>query len=247
MKYRYYIQLSYKGTNYVGWQFQPNGLSVQQCLEKAFSVILREDIKITGAGRTDAGVHAKFFIAHFDSENPLIDESKVVYSLNNYLDQDISVRRIYRVNDNAHARFDAISRSYEYRLCLVKDPFEREFSYFVKSTPDIDLMNQAVKILYEYSDFTSFSKLHTDVKTNNCRISFAEWSREGNIIIFRITADRFLRNMVRAIVGTLLDVGNGKISIDDLRKIIESKDRSAAGYSVPAHGLYLVDIKYPEN
>ena len=246
LKYRYFIQLSYKGTNYVGWQFQPNGLSIQESLEKALSLILRDEIKVTGAGRTDAGVHARFFIAHFDSIIDIIDIKKVIYSLNNYLSNDIAIQDIRRVNDDAHARFDALSRTYNYRVSTVKSPFELEFSYYLKFKPDIELMNKAAKLLFEFKDFTSFSKLHTDVKTNNCKIEIAEWKQEGDILIFVIKADRFLRNMVRAIVGTLLDVGNGKVSLEEFKTIIELKDRSEAGFSVPAQGLYLVGIEYPE-
>lgn len=245
LKFRYFIQISYKGTNYVGWQFQPNGLSIQESLEKALSLILRDEIKVTGAGRTDAGVHASFFIAHFDSIIDIRDIKKVIYSLNNYLSNDIAIQDIRRVNDDAHARFDALSRTYNYRVSTAKNPFEFDFSYYLKFKPDIELMNKATKILFEFKDFTSFSKLHTDVKTNNCKIEIAEWKQEGDILIFVIKADRFLRNMVRAIVGTLLDVGNGKISLEEFRTIIKLKDRSEAGFSVPAQGLYLVVIEYP--
>ena len=243
LKNRYFIQLSYNGFGFVGWQFQPNGISVQESIEKALSTILREDIKIVGAGRTDAGVHARFYIAHFDSAAEQIDD-KTVYSLNNFLHKNIAVQKIYRVDEEMNARFDAKSRTYEYLISPVKDPFNTDFSYYLSKDMDIDKMNEAAKILFQYKDFTSFSKLHTDVKTNNCDVSVAEWTKRGDLLVFTIKANRFLRNMVRAIVGTLIDVGLGKIDKNDFKVIIEKKDRSAAGFSVPAKGLYLIDIEY---
>ncbi|MEA3446017.1 MAG: tRNA pseudouridine(38-40) synthase TruA [Bacteroidota bacterium] len=241
---RYFIQLAYNGANYVGWQIQPNGLSVQESLEKALSVILSEKIKVIGAGRTDAGVHARFFIAHFNSTRPIEDTEKLTYSLNNYLAHDISVQKIFRVNVNAHARFDAISRTYEYWIVRHKDPFLKEFAYKLPHQLKLEIMNSAAQLLFNYTDFTSFSKLHTDVKTNNCKIIKAGWAYRNDVLVFTIGADRFLRNMVRAIVGTLLDVGRGRIDLDDFCEIIEKKDRSLAGFSVPAHGLYLTGIEY---
>lgn len=247
MKFRYFIQLNYKGTNYHGWQIQPNAITVQEVLKNAFSIILKEDIEITGAGRTDTGVHASFFIAHFNSSRPdLHDDRKLLFKINGFLPKDIALQKIYRVTDNAHARFDAKSRTYHYHIHQEKDPFLLESSYFLSQKLDVDLMNNACELLLSHTDFTSFSKLHTDVKTNNCKITQAFWTQEGHKLVFTITADRFLRNMVRAIVGTLIDIGKKKISLDDFVQIIESKNRSDAGVSVPAHGLYLENITYPD-
>ena len=245
MKQRYFLQLSYKGTNYHGWQVQPNAISVQEVLEKSLSTMLREEIAVVGAGRTDTGVHASSFILHFDSKNENIPEN-FVYKLNSFLSADIAVRKIWKVNLETHARFSALSRTYKYYISTEKNPFQTETSYKYLKPLDIDVMNQAAKVLFDYEDFTSFSRLHTDVKTNNCKIYQAEWKQENNQLIFTIKADRFLRNMVRAIVGTLLEVGCGKLSIDEFKKIIELKNRGAAGASAPAQGLFLVDIEYPE-
>ncbi|NOY96853.1 MAG: tRNA pseudouridine(38-40) synthase TruA [Chlorobi bacterium] len=245
MSRRYFIQLNYKGTNYHGWQVQPNAVTVQEALEMALSTILRETIKVVGAGRTDTGVHAGFFIAHFDSVNTGLANDSIVNKLNSFLPNDIAIQNIREVANDAHARFDAVSRTYHYYISRVKDPFSIETAYKYTSPLDVDAMNNAAKILFEYGDFTSFSRLHTDVKTNNCKISIAEWKEEGGQLVFTIKADRFLRNMVRAIVGTLLEVGKGKLSIDDMRRIIEQKDRCAAGASAPAKGLFLAAIEYP--
>jgi tRNA pseudouridine38-40 synthase len=242
---RYFIELAYKGTNFHGWQVQPNGITVQGNLEKALSVITREPISVTGAGRTDTGVHASYFVAHFDSEKSSLDHPDFVHKLNSFLSNDIVIFSCSKVAAEAHARFDAISRTYHYHLNLLKDPFSLETSWHFFKQPDIDLMNEASRILFEYTDFTSFSKLHTDVKTNNCKILQAEWRQNGSEIIFIVKADRFLRNMVRALVGTILEVGIGKLDLAGFRKIIEMKNRSAAGLSVPAHGLFLVDVEYP--
>lgn len=245
MKNRYFIQLNYKGTNYHGWQIQPNAISVQEVITKAFSTILREEIEVTGAGRTDTGVHASFFIAHFDSQiNNLHTDKKIIFKLNSFLPKDIAIQKISKVSNDAHARFDAKSRTYHYYIHQQKDPFLTESSYYFHHKIDIDLMNKACELLYQFTDFTSFSKLHTDVKTNNCVITNAIWKQDQHKLIFEITADRFLRNMVRAIVGTLIDVGKNKISLNDFIEIIESKNRSAAGVSAPAHGLFLSNIKY---
>lgn len=244
LKHRYYIQLSYNGKGFVGWQYQPNGLSIQESVEKVLSIILREEIKISGAGRTDAGVHARLYIAHFDSANISNDISKLIYSLNNYLDKNIAVKDIYKVSKDANARFDAKSRTYEYLISPIKDPFNNDFAYYFSKELDVEKMNDSAKMLFKYSDFTSFSKSHTVVKTNNCKIMHAEWTKRGDMLVFTIKADRFLRNMVRAIVGTLLDVGQGKLTISGFCEIIEKKDRAAAGFSVPAHGLYLLSIEY---
>ncbi len=243
---RYFIELAYKGTNFHGWQIQPNAVSVQECLEKALSTITREIIAVTGAGRTDTGVHASYYVAHFNSEKLNLDHTDFTHKLNSFLNSDLVIFSISKVAAEAHARFDAISRTYQYHLNLQKDPFLLETSWHFYKQPDLELMNAASRILFEYTDFTSFSKLHTDVKTNNCRIYCAEWTQEGSNIVFTVKADRFLRNMVRALVGTILEVGIGKIDLAGFRNIIEQKDRGAAGLSVPAHGLFLTDVEYPE-
>ena len=243
---RYFIQLSYDGTSYHGWQVQPNGISVQECLEKALLVVAREEVAVTGAGRTDAGVHASFYVAHFDASMGNLDQDKILYNLNCLLPFDIAVQSIYKVNAEAHARFDALSRTYKYFISKRKDPFSRQYAIKETRMPDLEKMNEAARKLFDYIDFTSFSKLGTDVKTNNCKVELAQWKDEGDQLVFTIRADRFLRNMVRSIVGTLLEVGFGKLSIEEFCKIIEAKDRCAAGASVPAKGLFLVDIRYPE-
>lgn len=243
---RYFLQLGYKGTNYHGWQVQPNAVTVQEVVEKALSTILREEISVVGAGRTDTGVHASFFVLHFDSEKNNLDQTKLVNKLNRFLPPDIAVLKIFRVNNDAHARFSAVSRTYNYYISTEKNPFRIETSYYYTVPLDVQKMNEAVSMLFEFEDFTSFSRLHTDVKTNNCKIYHAEWSIEKDQLVFTIKADRFLRNMVRAIVGTLLEIGRGKMSIDEFRKIIEKKYRGAAGASAPAEGLFLTDIEYPK-
>ena len=245
---RYFIQLSYKGTNYCGWQIQPNGITIQEVITKALSTILNEKIDLTGAGRTDTGVHALYYIAHFDSENTSLHiDNTLIYKLNSFLPKDISIQQIFSVKSDANARFDAISRTYLYYIHQQKDPFLEETSWYFPHKLNIDLMNQASDILLLYTDFTSFSKLHTDVKTNNCKIFKSQWTIDNYKLQFEIKADRFLRNMVRAVVGTLIDVGKEKITLDDFIEIIESKNRSNAGISVPAHGLFLASIEYPEN
>lgn len=240
---RYFIELSYKGTNYHGWQIQPDVNSVQEEITKAFETILQEKIQIVGAGRTDAGVHASQMFAHVDTTKELTTE--YIHKFNTILPNDIVIRTITKVLDEKHARFDAISRSYEYRILIGRDPFLLDTTWQIhKNKIQIDKMNKAAKVLFQYEDFESFSKVKTDVKTFNCTIMRAEWRREGNQLIFYIKANRFLRNMVRAIVGTLLDVGLEKISIEDFRNIIESKKRSEAGLSVPAKGLFLTEVNY---
>lgn len=244
---RYFIYLAYDGTNYHGWQIQPNGISVQECLMKALSTYLRKEIEVIGAGRTDAGVHAALMVAHFDYEGEIVSTT-LTDKLNRLLPSDISVFRVRRVKEDAHARFDALSRTYKYYITTVKYPFNRNLKYRIHNQLDFPAMNEAAKILFDYTDFTSFSKLHTDVKTNNCRIMHAEWVEGGeNNWVFTIRADRFLRNMVRAIVGTLLEVGRGKLSLADFRKVIEERDRGKAGSSVPGHALFLVDVEYPDS
>jgi tRNA pseudouridine38-40 synthase len=243
---RYFIKLSYKGTHYHGWQYQPNAISVQEDLEKAFSLILRENISITGAGRTDTGVHAKNFIAHFEIEKELNPKQlkELIYKLNSYISKDIAIHDIYRVDDNMHARFDAKERTYQYFITTTKNPFTTESAWYVHGNLDVNKMNLACEILKEYSDFGSFAKLHSDNKTNICNLMEAHWEFKDELLVFTIKADRFLRNMVRAIVGTMVDIGQGKTSLDKLRKIVESRDRNQAGRSVPGHGLFLVEIKY---
>ena len=242
--HRYFLQLSYKGTRYFGWQRQPNAISVQEVIEKTLSTVLREDIAVVGAGRTDTGVHASFYVAHFDVANEIAEPEKLLYHLNRFLPDDIAIQKIKKVNSDFHARFSAVSRTYKYYISVIKDPFTTDTSYQFTVPLDIEKMNEAAKMLFEYTDFTSFAKLHTDVKTNNCKIFQAEWETENNQLVFTIKADRFLRNMVRAIVGTLLEVGKGKITVDDFREIIEMKNRGAAGTSAPPQGLFLVDIGY---
>ena len=242
---RYFIYLSYDGARYHGWQIQPNGISVQEVLNKALSTLLREPTEVTGAGRTDAGVNASLMVAHFDCQQTT-DNGQLTYRLNKLLPPDIVIHKIQQVKDDAHARFSATSRTYHYYIITEKSPFE-PYAYRFPQPLDFDKMNEAAKTLFDYIDFTSFSKLHTDVKTNNCRIITARWEQLSPIKWqFTITADRFLRNMVRAIVGTLLDVGRGVLTIEQFREIIEKKDRCSAGTSVPGNALFLADVTYPE-
>lgn len=243
---RYFIYLSYNGKNYCGWQIQPNGISVQQKIEESLATLLRRPVPVVGAGRTDAGVHARLMVAHFDWEEPIADLPFLAEKLNRILPKDIAISRIVPVINEAHARFDATSRTYNYYITAKKDPFNHEFVYKIQGRLDYEAMDRACETLRGYTDFTSFSKLHTDVKTNNCRITHAGWEQEGDVWKFTITADRFLRNMVRAIVGTLIEVGRGKVTLDGFREIIEAKNRCDAGTSVPGHALFLADITYPE-
>ncbi|SHJ18900.1 tRNA pseudouridine(38-40) synthase TruA [Aquimarina spongiae] len=243
---RYFLELSYNGVPYHGWQRQPNAISVQEVIEKGLSTVLRTTIDIVGAGRTDTGVHAKQIMAHFDIEKD-IDSEDLKYKLNSILPPEIAVRNVQEVAVNAHARFDAVSRSYEYHLTLAKNPFVLDKSYYFKKKLDIDSMNEAAKLLLNYTNFKCFSKSKTDVKTYNCTITEAYWKKYGDDLVFSISANRFLRNMVRAIVGTLIEIGEGKLAVGDLITIIKSEDRSRAGYSVPAHGLYLTNVQYPDN
>jgi len=244
---RYFIKLSYRGTNFHGWQIQENAHSVQAELNRALSLLLKEDISTLGAGRTDTGVHAKFFVAHFDTvRKDLNDNESFIYHLNKILPIDVSVKAIRAVKPEAHARFDAISRTYNYYICRDKDPFWQELAWLYQGTLDVDLMQKAADTLVNYDDFTSFSKVGSDNKTSICKIATAKWEAKDNLLIFEITADRFLRNMVRAIVGTLVEVGRGKITVEKFEEIIISKNRSLAGTSAPAEGLYLTDIKYPD-
>lgn len=242
---RYFIYLAYNGANYCGWQTQPNGLAVQEAIEKALSILLRIQTPIVGAGRTDAGVHARSMVAHFDGN--VKDTALLRDKMNRILPNDIVIYDIVPVTDEAHARFDASSRLYRYYITTRKDPFMHPYKYKVHGNMDIDTMNKCAKILFEYEDFTSFSKLHTDVKTNNCTIMQAEWTCLDEDYVFTVKANRFLRNMVRAIVGTLLQAGRGKLDEQGMRRIIESKDRGAAGLSVPAQALFLEEIDYPSH
>lgn len=244
---RYFIYLAYNGAAYHGWQNQPNAVSVQQRIEEALSMIRRAPTQIVGAGRTDAGVHASLMVAHFDAAEPLADPAQLADRLNRVLPADIAIHKIVPVTADAHARFSATSRTYHYFVSTRKDPFAGHLQCRVRGELDVDLMNEAAQILFEYSDFTSFSKLHTDVKTNNCRIMEARWERRGaDELRFVIKADRFLRNMVRAIVGTLLQVGRGKLTLEGFRRVIEQKDRCKAGDSAVGQALFLVDITYPD-
>ncbi len=244
---RFFITLSYNGKNYVGWQIQPNGMSVQQALQEALSVILRQEVAVVGAGRTDAGVHAREMVAHFDWEGNAFSPEDLVYKLNNFLSKDISLSTIRQVRPDAHARFSAISRTYKYYVTTVKDPFLHAYTYRLFFQPDLEAMNALCEVLKEYTDFTSFSKLHTDVKTNNCRIEYARWEKRGELYEFTIRADRFLRNMVRAIVGTLLEAGRGRLDEQGFRRIIEAGNRSVAGDSSPGHALFLEKVAYPDD
>ncbi len=248
MNQRYFMKLAFDGTHYHGWQIQRNARTVQQVLIDACSMILREPVKLTGCGRTDAGVHAREFYAHFESERLLDmnDCRKLVYQLNGFLDSDIVVYDIFPVKPRVHARFSATSRTYQYVISRYKDPFQVDFAYFLSGNLDVDLMNQGADFLLSVSDFTSFSKVKTDTKTNICRVIYAMWEQHGKNLVFTIRADRFLRNMVRAIVGTLLGLGTGKLTFDEFRQIVAGKNRSDAGESVPAAGLFLVAIEYPE-
>ena len=241
---RYFVFFAYNGAGYHGWQSQPNALTVQQEMEQAFETLLQEPIALTAAGRTDAGVHASFMVAHFDTSNSLPEN--LCFLLNQYLSDAISIDRIQNVSDSAHARFDALSRTYQYTISSVKNPFRYPYQYYIKGSLDLSQMNASAALLLEYEDFECFSKVNTDVKTFMCQIEKAHWERHENQYIFTIKANRFLRNMVRAIVGTLIEIGQGKRTLDSLHKTLRSKDRSQAGYSVPAHALFLTDIEYPK-
>ncbi len=246
--YRYFIQLSYRGTNYHGWQIQPNAVSVQEVLVKTLSTILGETIEVTGAGRTDTGVHASCFYAHFDTQSNLSQKAdKFVFQCNGLLPDDITIHKLIPVNPDAHARFDAISRTYEYHISREKDPFSTDLSLFYFGKLSLPLMQEASDYFIREDDFTSFSKLHSPTKTNICKINEAGWENKNNQLIFTITADRFLRNMVRAIVGTLLQVGTGKIKPVEIEEVFSKKNRSEAGPSAPAQGLFLTNIIYPES
>ena len=243
---RYFIQLSYNGSAYHGWQIQPNAVTIQETIQDALSKLLNTNISITGAGRTDTGVHAFQMFAHFDVDETL-DTENLTFKLNSFLPKDIAIQSIFQVNADAHTRFHAIKRSYDYKISLKKNVFLFDYTHYVHQKLDVDKMNEAANILLEYTNFQCFSKSNTDVKTYNCKIEQAQWKQEGNLLIFTISADRFLRNMVRAIVSTLLNIGLSKIAVSDIHKILASKDRSEAGFSVPSKGLYLTEVLYPDN
>lgn len=242
---RYFLYISYDGGNYHGWQLQPNALSVQEVLNKAVSTLFQSTISLVGAGRTDTGVNATRMVAHFDANNPIPD--KFTFRLNRLLPPDIAVQDVMPVNPNAHARFDALSRTYHYYIYKIKDPFKRHYATRCLADLDFSAMNKAAEHLLQVDDFTSFSKLHTDTRTNICHITNAKWVHEKeDLWRFEITADRFLRNMVRAIVGTLIEVGKGRMSLEEFSQVIQQKDRCAAAESVPGEALFLVDVKYPD-
>lgn len=241
---RYFITFSYDGTAYHGWQIQPHSVTVQEELQKALSTLMRKPMEVVGAGRTDTGVHARKMIAHFDHDE-VLDCPQLVYKLNKLLPRDIAVQHVEPVADDMHARFSAKFRTYHYYVHLDKNPFLRSYSWQVYGNPDFELMNRAARVLMEYKDFTSFSKVNTDTKTNDCTITEARWDRVGeDQWRFTVTANRFLRNMVRAIVGTLMEVGRGRMTIEQLRSVIEAKDRCRAGDSVPGNALFLVEVLY---
>lgn len=243
---RYFIHLAYNGTHYNGWQMQPDSPTVQAALERCLSMKLRQEISVTGCGRTDTGVHARNYYAHFDVEGEIADCHDFVYRLNMFLPRDIVAYRVWEVSPEAHARFDALSRTYQYYITQKKNPFHLDDAYLLTMRLDVEKMQQAADILFDYSDFTSFSKLHTQVKTNRCKLMEARWFEKDDLLVFRIKSDRFLRNMVRAIVGTLVDVGSGRLTLEAFRDVIEKKDRCSAGESVPAHALFLEEVEYPQ-
>jgi tRNA pseudouridine38-40 synthase len=243
---RYFIFISYKGTSYHGWQIQPNSVTVQKLLDEALTTILAENISATGAGRTDTGVHAMFFCAHFDSISSDLDSNKsFIYKLNRYLPKDIAVTSLRKVKPDANARFSVLSRTYQYYITREKDPFYDDTSWHLYGDINVKAMNDAAALLIKYSDFTSFARLHTNVKTNICKIYSAGWEENRNLLIFTIKADRFLRNMVRSVVGTITEIGFGKMDLDKFEEIIKARDRCKAGKSAPAKGLFLSEIEYP--
>ena len=244
--HRYFLEISYIGTAYHGWQVQPNAVSIQEVLNNALSMKLRREINCTGSGRTDAGVHALMQVAHFDVENEINDLIDFQHQLNSMLPRDISINSIFPVHESASARFDACSRSYIYRINQQKDPFHHGRSYLFDHQLDLKRMNAACQVILKWTDFQAFSRVRTDVNTFNCTISHAAWEQNNDKLTFSVTANRFLRSMVRTLVGTMLDIAEKKISLDDFQAILESKDRKKAGRSVPACGLYLSNIEFPE-
>ncbi len=247
MLQRYFIELSFKGTAYHGWQVQPNAIGIQQVVEDNLALLIKEKVSITGAGRTDTGVHASYFAAHFDIAARLIEPlTETVRKLNHMLPDDIAVLSIYPVGAKHHSRFSAISRTYKYYISNRKNPFKQETSLHISNKLDKDAMNQAACELLNYKDFSSFCRTNTNVKTHICKIIHAGWEEKDDMLIFTIKADRFLRNMVRAIVGTILKTGYGKMNTEEFTRIIEAKDRRKAGTSAPSQGLFLTEIEYPE-
>ncbi len=241
---RYFIKLAYNGSGFHGWQIQDNAHSVQAELTEKLILLLKTDLNIVGCGRTDTGVHASEFFAHFDIEDEIENTEDLMYKLNSFLSEGIVIYNIYLVDNQLHSRFSAKKRTYKYYISTIKNPFQNHLSYYFNVPLNVEEMNKATNYLFDYEDFTSFSKLHTQTATNNCKIEKAEWTEEDGTLVFTISADRFLRNMVRAIVGTLIEIGRGKLKAEDIKTIIESKDRANAGYSVPAHGLFLNKVKY---
>ena len=247
---RYFLKLAYNGAPFHGWQSQPNAVSVQQTLEEALATILRRPTPVTGAGRTDTGVHARVMYAHFDTVEPIADSARLINGLNRLCGPAIAVYDVIPVHDDAHARFDATRRTYKYFVSLVKSPFLAPLSWHSPSPLDVEAMNAGAAILMEYDDFTSFAKLHSDARTNICKLTEARWDAWNNDfgipgLVFTISADRFLRNMVRAVVGTLVEMGRGKLTPEGLRRIVDTKDRCSAGTSMPPQALFLWDIRYP--
>jgi tRNA pseudouridine38-40 synthase len=243
---RYFIELAYLGTSYHGWQSQTNATSVQELIEQGLSSILSSEVSITGSSRTDTGVHAEQQYAHFDFSTPL-NTSDLSYKLNALLPPDIFIKRIFQVKDSYHSRFDAIFRRYEYRITSVKDPFHINQTYYFRTKLNLDLMNRGCEIFLKNNNFQSFSKVKTEVNHYNCNLSTCKWKQSGKVNIFEVQANRFLRGMVRAMVGTLIDIGLGKLSVSKLQGIIESKDRRLAGRAAPAKGLFLVEVGYPKD
>ncbi len=248
---RYFMTLAYRGAPFHGWQSQPNAVSVQSVVEEALATVLRRPVPIVGAGRTDAGVNARRMVAHFDFDGELPDKGRLLVALNRLCGRDIAIRDIREVHTAAHARFDATSRTYKYFVAFDKTPFFHTLSWHCPNGLDLEAMNEAARLLLDVEDFTSFAKLHSDNKTNICHVTHARWlpipDDDGRMAgaVFTITADRFLRNMVRAVVGTLTEVGRGKLSLEGFKQVIEAKDRCAAGQSMPAEALYLWDVTYP--
>ena len=237
--------MAYNGSRYHGYQIQPHSLSVQETVEQCLSLKMGQPVSITGCGRTDTGVHARNYYAHFDFDTEIADPEALAHQMNAFLPEDIVIYRIWQVAPEMHARFDAVSRTYRYYITRTKNPFHINDAYFLYGDLDIAKMQEAANILFEYDDFTSFSKVHTQVKTNNCKIMEARWLEQDGLLVFHIKADRFLRNMVRAIVGTLVEVGRHKMTVEEFCQVIERKDRCAAGTSMPGHALFLWDITYP--
>ncbi len=243
---RYFLKLAYNGTRFHGWQVQQNAHTVQAELEQKLSLMLNRPVAVTGCGRTDTGVHAREYYAHFEVEALPFEEGDFVFKINRFLSKDIAIHDIFEVDEQMHARFSAVSRTYQYHISRVKNPFEQEVSYFYNGALDVAKMNKAAAMLLSFNDFTSFSKLHTQTATNLCSVSKAEWACVSDEkLVFTISADRFLRNMVRAIVGTLLEIGKGKMAPEKMVEIIEAKNRAKAGFSVPAQGLFLEKVEYP--